>query len=100
MARYLEALPDEELMAETRDARFVGLRSCVQLSAEVIELAPRVVEIGCFFNGTNQFDWDTVSRNGILVFNALLSYTRSMLELVIAEVIFLLRVVPQRSATR
>ena len=88
----------EELMAEIKDAHFVGIRSRTQLSAEVIEAAPRLVAIGCFCIGTNQVDLEAASRNGIPVFNAPFSNTRSVAELVMAEVILLLRGVPQRSA--
>ncbi len=95
---YPKALPKEELMAEIKDAHFVGIRSRTQLSAEVIEAAPRLVAIGCFCIGTNQVDLEAASRNGIPVFNAPFSNTRSVAELVMAEVILLLRGVPQRSA--
>ena len=95
---YPKALPTEELMAEIKDAHFVGIRSRTQLSAEVIEAALRLVAIGCFCIGTNQVDLEAASRNGIPVFNAPFSNTRSVAELVMAEVILLLRGVPQRSA--
>jgi D-3-phosphoglycerate dehydrogenase len=95
---YPKALPKEELIAEIKDAHFVGIRSRTQLSAEVIEAAPRLVAIGCFCIGTNQVDLEAASRNGIPVFNAPFSNTRSVAELVMAEVILLLRGVPQRSA--
>lgn len=63
----------------------------------MIEAAPRLVAIGCFCIGTNQVDLEAASRNGIPVFNAPFSNTRSVAELVMAEVILLLRGVPQRS---
>ena len=75
---YPKALPTEELMAEIKDAHFVGIRSRTQLSAEVIEAAARLVAIGCFCIGTNQVDLEAASRNGIPVFNAPFSNTRSV----------------------
>jgi D-3-phosphoglycerate dehydrogenase len=56
------------------------------------------VAIGCFCIGTNQVDLEAAAKRGIPVFNAPFSNTRSVAELVMAEVILLLRGVPQRSA--
>jgi D-3-phosphoglycerate dehydrogenase len=68
------------------------------LSAEIIDAAERLVAIGCFCIGTNQVDLEAAACNGIPVFNAPFSNTRSVAELVMAEAILLLRGVPQRSA--
>ena len=95
---YPKALSTADLIDEIKDAHFVGIRSRTQLSAEVIEAAQRLVAIGCFCIGTNQVDLKAAARNGIPVFNAPFSNTRSVAELVMAEVILLLRGVPQRSA--
>ena len=93
-----KALSNVELIAEIKDAHFVGIRSRTQLSAEIIDAAERLVAIGCFCIGTNQVDLEAAARNGIPVFNAPFSNTRSVAELVMAEAILLLRGVPQRSA--
>jgi D-3-phosphoglycerate dehydrogenase len=47
--------------------------------------------IGTYCIGTNQVDLDAASLRGIAVFNAPYSNTRSVAELVIAEIIFLIR---------
>ena len=65
-------------MAEIKDAHFVGIRFRTQLSAEVIEAAPRLVAIGCFCIGTNQVYLEGASRNGVHVFNAPFSNTRNV----------------------
>jgi D-3-phosphoglycerate dehydrogenase len=95
---YPKALPSDELKKEIKDAHFVGIRSRTQLSAEIFEAADRLVAIGCFCIGTNQVDLEAAAKRGIPVFNAPFSNTRSVAELVMAEVILLLRGVPQRSA--
>ena len=95
---YPKALPSDDLKKEIKDAHFVGIRSRTQLSAEIFEAADRLVAIGCFCIGTNQVDLEAAAKRGIPVFNAPFSNTRSVAELVMAEVILLLRGVPQRSA--
>ena len=95
---YPKALPTEDLKQEIKDAHFVGIRSRTQLSEDVLNAAERMVAIGCFCIGTNQVDLEAAARRGIPVFNAPFSNTRSVAELVMAEVILLLRGVPQRSA--
>ena len=95
---YPKALPTEDLKQEIKDAHFVGIRSRTQLSADVLDAAERLVAIGCFCIGTNQVDLEAAARQGVPVFNAPFSNTRSVAELVMAEVILLLRGVPQRSA--
>jgi D-3-phosphoglycerate dehydrogenase len=95
---YSKSLSTEELRKEIKDAHFVGIRSRTQLSEEVLEAAERLVAIGCFCIGTNQVDLTAAARKGVPVFNAPFSNTRSVAELVMAEVIVLLRGIPQRSA--
>jgi D-3-phosphoglycerate dehydrogenase len=95
---YPKALPTEDLKQEIKDAHFVGIRSRTQLSEDVLNAAERLVAIGCFCIGTNQVDLEAAARQGVPVFNAPFSNTRSVAELVMAEVILLLRGVPQRSA--
>ena len=95
---YPKALPTEDLKQEIKDAHFGGIRSRTQLSEDVLTAAERLVAIGCFCIGTNQVDLEAAARRGIPVFNAPFSNTRSVAELVMAEVILLLRGVPQRSA--
>ena len=95
---YPKALPTEDLKREIKDAHFVGIRSRTLLSEDVLDAAERLVAIGCFCIGTNQVDLEAAARQGVPVFNAPFSNTRSVAELVMAEVILLLRGVPQRSA--
>ncbi len=81
-----------------KDVHFLGIRSRTQLTAEVLASAPRLNAIGCFCIGTNQVDLLSACNQGVPVFNAPFSNTRSVAELVLAEMIMLVRGVPQRSA--
>ncbi|WP_096087031.1 phosphoglycerate dehydrogenase [Agaribacterium haliotis] len=92
------ALVGDELIEKIKDAHFVGIRSRTQLSKEVIEAAPKLIAVGCFCIGTNQVDLTAAQENGVVVFNAPYSNTRSVAELVIAEAILLLRGVPAKNA--
>ena len=92
------SLGEEALLESIKDAHFVGLRSRTQLTAEVLHHAEKLVAIGCFCIGTNQVDLAAAEKLGIPVFNAPFSNTRSVAELVIGEIIMLMRGIPQRNA--
>ncbi len=64
----------------------------------MINAAEKLVAIGCFCIGTNQVDLDAAAKRGIPVFNAPFSNTRSVAELVIGELLLLLRGVPEANA--
>ncbi|WP_406664577.1 phosphoglycerate dehydrogenase [Gallaecimonas sp. GXIMD1310] len=96
---YLKtSLTGAELKAKIRDAHFVGLRSRTQLTAEVLDAAEKLAAIGCFCIGTNQVDLAHAEQKGIPVFNAPFSNTRSVAELVLGEIIMLLRNIPAKAA--
>jgi D-3-phosphoglycerate dehydrogenase len=61
--------------------------------------ADRLAAVGCFSVGTNQVDLNAARQRGIPVFNAPFSNTRSVAELVIGEIVMLLRRILPRSAT-
>jgi D-3-phosphoglycerate dehydrogenase len=96
--RYKKALAGDELTAAIADAHFVGIRSRTRLTKEVIAAAPRLMTIGAFCIGTNQIDLDAAMMRGIPVFNAPFSNTRSVAELVLAEITFLLRGISAKNA--
>ena len=92
------SLTGQKLREAARDAYFIGIRSATHLTAEFFEHAPRLIGVGCFCIGTNQVDLEAAEGRGIPVFNAPFSNTRSVAELVLAEIIILMRGIPQRSA--
>lgn len=91
------ALNEDELAARIGDYHFLGIRSRTQVSHKVLQHAERLNAIGCFCIGTNQVDVEAARKFGIPVFNAPFSNTRSVAELVLAEIIMLLRKVPEKS---
>ncbi|KFD17180.1 phosphoglycerate dehydrogenase [Tatumella ptyseos] len=92
------ALDTESLKESIRDAHFVGIRSRTHLTEEVFAAAEKLVAVGCFCIGTNQVDLDAAAKRGIPVFNAPFSNTRSVAELVIGELLLLLRGIPEANA--
>lgn len=95
---YPKALSEAELIEAIADAYMVGIRSNTKLTARVLEHAPRLIAAGCFCIGTNQVDLNFAQEHGVVVFNAPFSNTRSVAELVLAEIIMLLRGIPRRNA--
>ena len=85
------ALSEEELAEKIKKVSVLGIRSKTQVTKKVLENANRLISIGAFCIGTNQIDLETCQEKGIAVFNAPFSNTRSVVELAIAEIIFLMR---------
>ena len=93
-----QSLAKDELKARISEAHVLGIRSRSQLNAEVLTQARRLIAVGCFCIGTNQVDLAAARAQGVPVFNAPYSNTRSVAELVIAEAIMLLRGIPAKNA--
>lgn len=93
-----KSLPKEELKEILADAHFLGIRSRTQVTPELLDFAPKLVAIGCFCIGTNQVSLQDTQIRGIPVFNAPFANTRSVAELVLGEMILLLRGVPAKNA--
>ncbi|MCP5500568.1 MAG: phosphoglycerate dehydrogenase [Leptospiraceae bacterium] len=85
------AYSEEDLLAVIEDIHILGIRSKTQISKKVLEKAGKLLSIGCFCIGTNQVELSEAQLRGIPVFNAPYSNTRSVAELVIAEIIMLSR---------
>ncbi|KAA2233982.1 phosphoglycerate dehydrogenase [Salinarimonas soli] len=99
VTRLPKGLDGEALREAIRGVHILGIRSRTQLTAEVLEAADRLIAVGCFSVGTNQVDLEAARRNGIPVFNAPFSNTRSVAELTIAEIVMLMRRVFPRSTS-
>lgn len=85
------SLDEEELCRKIESVHLLGIRSKTQITPTVLQHARRLWAIGCFCIGTNQVDLAQARRQGVAVFNAPYSNTRSVAELVIGEIIMLLR---------
>jgi len=84
-------------MAYNRDVHVIGIRSKTKLTAKVLAEAKNLLVVGCFCIGTNQVDLDYAAKQGIAVFNSPFANSRSVAELVIAEIITLARQLGDRS---
>ncbi len=82
---------EDDLVELVRDVAVLGIRSRTQVTERVLSAAPDLLAIGAFCIGTNQIDLAAASANGVAVFNAPFSNTRSVVELAIAEIIALTR---------
>jgi D-3-phosphoglycerate dehydrogenase len=85
------ALSEEQLIKEIKNVHLVGIRSKTQLTAKVLAAAEKLQAIGCFCIGVNQVDLKAATKQGVAVFNAPYSNTRSVAELVIGVSIILIR---------
>jgi D-3-phosphoglycerate dehydrogenase / 2-oxoglutarate reductase len=94
---HKKALEENELKSKLATAHIVGIRSRTQLTQEVLKDSKRLIAVGAFCIGTNQIDLDAAEEQGIPVFNAPYSNTRSVAELILAEMVMLLRGIPEKN---
>ncbi|MBK3395910.1 MULTISPECIES: phosphoglycerate dehydrogenase [Methylobacterium] len=99
VTRLAKALDPADLRQAIKGVHIVGIRSRTQLDEAAFEAADRLMAVGCFSVGTNQVDLEAARRRGIPVFNAPFSNTRSVAELVIGEIVMLLRRIVPRSVS-
>jgi D-3-phosphoglycerate dehydrogenase len=91
------ALSEEQLISEIKNIHLLGIRSKTQVTRRILEQASKLQAIGCFCIGVNQVDLKTATQNGVAVFNAPYSNTRSVAELVIGASIMLIRRIPDKN---
>jgi len=91
------ALAEDELIARLKDVDVIGIRSNTQVTAAALASAPHLLAVGAFCIGTNQIDLAAAASRGVAVFNAPFSNTRSVVELVIAEIVALQRGLTDKS---
>ncbi len=92
-----KALTEEQLIEEIKDVHILGIRSKTLITKKILEAAKKLQAIGCFCIGVNQVDLKAATRNGVVVFNAPYSNTRSVAELVIGASIMLIRRIPDKN---
>lgn len=88
---YKGSLNEDELIEALKGVELLGIRSRTHLTKKVLENSPELLAVGAYCIGTNQIDLHSASMKGVAVFNAPYSNTRSVAEIVIAEIIFLIR---------
>src|SRR6185369_10089015 len=91
------ALKEDELVARLRGIHVLGIRSKTQVTKRVLDAADSLIGLGAFCIGTNQIALEHAMKRGVAVFNAPFSNTRSVAEMVIADVVMLSRHLGDRS---
>lgn len=85
------ALSEEDLAARIAGVHVLGIRSKTRVTERILSHARRLLTVGCFCIGTNQVDLRAANRRGVPVFNAPFSNTRSVAEMVLADIVLLAR---------
>ncbi|KAF9332776.1 hypothetical protein BG006_004361 [Podila minutissima] len=93
---HAKALAEDVLIEKIRDVHCVGIRSKTKLTKKVLDAAEKLGVIGCFC--INQVDLEVAAQKGIAVFNSPFSNSRSVAELVIAEIVLLSRQLGDRNS--
>lgn len=92
-----KSMSEDDLVAALDGVDVLGIRSNTNVTERVLDAAPGLRAIGCFCIGTNQVDLRAAASRGVGVFNAPYSNTRSVVELVIGEIIALARRLPEKT---
>ena len=79
--------PEAELTKLAKNFQILGIRSKTLLTPAFLKSQPQLLGIGAFCIGTNQVDLESANTLGLPVFNAPHSNTRSVAELIVAEMI-------------
>jgi D-3-phosphoglycerate dehydrogenase len=95
--RFKGALNEAEIIREIKDVHLLGIRSKTLITPKVLEAAKKLQAIGCFCIGVNQVNLKAATKQGVVVFNAPYSNTRSVAELVIGAAIMLIRRIPDKN---
>ncbi len=93
------SLDEEELIERVNkdNIKILGIRSKTNLTDNFFKSCPGLFAVGAFCIGTNQIDLSSASQNGVAVFNAPYSNSRSVVELAIGLIINLMRKVSQKN---
>jgi D-3-phosphoglycerate dehydrogenase / 2-oxoglutarate reductase len=85
------SLSEDELVDELPGVSLLGIRSNTRVTPRVLEAGKDLLALGCFCVGTNQVNLVDAADRGVAVFNAPFSNTRSVVELVLGEIVALAR---------
>ena len=91
------SLSADELVDRLPGVSVLGIRSNTKVTPQVLEAGKDLLAVGCFCIGTNQVDLADAAERGVAVFNAPFSNTRSVVELVLGEIIALGRRLPEKT---
>lgn len=85
-----KALPNADLKEALKGVDVIGLRSKTKMTESIIREST-LEAVGAFCIGTNQIDLKAARQKGVVVFNAPFSNTRSVAEMILAEIVVLAR---------
>jgi D-3-phosphoglycerate dehydrogenase len=93
--RFIPASSSKErLTSEIEQATILAIDPETTVTAEMLNRAQRLLAIGIYGTETGNVDMDAARQNGIVVFHAPHTSTRSVAEMAIGEMLTLLRQVP------
>ncbi len=81
-----------------KDVSILGVPAHQVVTGELLDHANRLMAIGIFGGSTNHVDLIAAANRGIIVFNAPYANTRSLVEMVIGNIIMLSRNIPYLSS--
>jgi D-3-phosphoglycerate dehydrogenase len=85
------SLEENALLRKLSGISIVGIRSKTKINERVLADAADLVAIGAFCIGTDQLDLQACAKKGVAVFNAPYSSTRSVVEVILGEILLLAR---------
>ena len=91
------SLNEKELSEKIKDISILGIRSKTMITKKVLQSANKLLSIGAYCIGINQINLKECQKKGVIVFNAPFSNTRSVVEIVIAQIIILMRNIIRKS---
>src|SRR5437868_2457085 len=97
LRRLNGALTEDQLIKAVRGVHLIGIRSKTRITRNVVEAADKLLAIGAFCIGVNQVDLKAATDNGVAVFNAPYSNTRSVAELIIGLAVILIRRIAEKN---
>lgn len=86
------------LKKQIKDVSILGVPAHQAVTGELLDQANRLMAIGIFGGSTNHVDLIAAADRGVIVFNAPYANTRSLVEMVIGNIIMLSRNVPYLSS--
>jgi D-3-phosphoglycerate dehydrogenase / 2-oxoglutarate reductase len=91
----VESLPqsfDEDALCQKLPrVSILGIRSKTHVTPRVLSNAAELIAVGAFCIGTDQIDLQACARKGVAAFNAPYSSTRSVVEIILGEILLLAR---------
>lgn len=86
-----QSIDEDALCRKLSGISVLGIRSKTKVTPKALTAANGFVAIGAFCIGTDQIDLQACAKKGVAVFNAPYSSTRSVVEIILGEILLLAR---------